>query len=499
MNKRKFNFTGIVAAIVSVLVLIAVVPINIIFNYYDKNFDMTPSSMYSLSETTTDLMDEVSDKKIELYFMYNIEDIRDETVFLPLYHTLTQLEDYDNVSLTAVMPDEDPELVESLSSVGNLTVSEADVIVKCENTIKKISFQDFFPYGEDGITAYAGEELLAGAIKIVTNGTLPKIYFLTGHGEKTINDNYAAYADMLKSTNNYQAAELDLSSSDEVPEDAAIVFIAGPQTDITDGEKEKLLKYAENGGAMAFFMAPVDSDVIFENIEDILIDYEIEMQYNILQETNPDLMLNNSAGEQDSYTFQVEYTPSSDSFTVDLTTEINTLVESSGLISGISNTRTFTGVDAGSQYIEKSSIIATTATVNSITDAYSYTTQSIPYGGNDSTAEYAESLNGAPMYPGYYSYNKQNGSKIIAIGTTDVLDSEKISASIAISQQLVQNSLIWLFNSDYDMDIGNKSMAFDYMSFPDAETAESTLRIFTFVPIVIAALGLIVWLKRRYS
>lgn len=499
MKKRKINLTGIFAFIVALLVLVAVVPINIIFNIYDKNFDMTPDSMYSLSETTTDLMDEVSDTPIDIYFMYNIEDIRDETSFMPLYHTLTQLEEYDNVTLTAVMPDEDPQLVESLSSTGNLTVSEADVIVKSGNTLKKISFQDFFPYDENNITGYAGDELLAGAIRIVTNGTLPKIYFLTGHGEKTINDNYKAYADMLRSTNNYQACELDLSASDAVPEDAAIVFLAGPQTDISDGEKEKLLNYAERGGAMAFFIAPTDSDVIFKNVEDILIQYEIQMQYNILKETNTDMMLNNALGEQDPYTFRVDYTPASDSYTVDLTTEINNFVASSGLIGGISNTRTFTGVDAGSQYIEKSSIVSTAATADQLTGAYSYTTQSIPYGGNETTAEYAKGMNGTTLSPAYYSYNKQNGSKIIAVGTTDVLDSEKLSVSIAMTQQLVQNSLIWLFNSDYDMNIGTKSMAFDYMVFPNAEKAESTLRIFTIFPIVIAAFGVIVWLKRRYS
>ncbi|MBE6855902.1 MAG: hypothetical protein E7500_00525 [Ruminococcus sp.] len=499
MNKRKFNLTGIFAFIVALLVLVAVVPINIIFNIYDKNYDMTPDSLYSLSDTTTELMEEVSDTPIEIYFMSKLEYIRDDASFLTLYHTLDQLAEYDNVTLKTVVPDEDPALVESLTSVGNLTVSEADILVKSGNTIKKIAFQALYPYGEDGYTVYAGEELLAGAIRIVTNGTLPKIYFLTGHGEKTINDNYKAYAEMLKATNNYEACELDLSASDAVPEDAAIVFLAGPQTDISDGEKEKLLDFAEKGGAMAFFMAPTDSDVIFKNVEEILLQYEIQMQYNILEETNTDMMLNNVLGEQDPRTFRVDYTPSSDSYTVDLTTEINNLVASSGLIGGISNTRTFTGVDAGSQYIEKSSIVSTAATADQLTGAYSYTTQSIPYGGNETTAEYAKAMNGTTLSPAYYSYNKQNGSKIIAVGTTDVLDSEKLSVSIAMTQQLVQNSLIWLFNSDMDMDIGSKSMAFDYMVFPNADKAESTLRIFTVFPIVIAAFGLIVWLRRRYS
>lgn len=499
MNKRKFNLSGVIAAVIAVLILVAVIPINIIANYYDKSFDMTPSKIYSLSDTTVSLVEETSDKAIDIYFMYDIDDLRAIPEFLPLYHTMVQLDKYDNITLHDVVPDENPELVEQLSSTGNLSIDDGDVIVKCGDTIKRVNAAAVFPYNDEGISTYAGEELIAGAIKIVTNGTLPKIYFLTGHGEKTINDNYASFANMLKTTNNYEAAELDLNSIDAVPDDAAIIFLAGPQSDITDSEKEKLLAYCDKGGAMAFFMAPVDNDVIFENVEDILEAYELEMHYNILEETNPDYILNNAAGESDPNVFRVEYTPTSDSFTVDLTTEINSLISSEGIIGGISNTRSFAGLDIGSQFIEKSSIINNTSTINDVTGAYSYTAQSIPCGGNDKTAEYAEALSGALLSPGYYSYNKQNGSKLLAIGTTDVLDSETMSMSIAVTQQLVQNSLIWLFNSDYDMNIGDKGVTFDYMSFKSAEQAESTLRIFTIIPVCVAAVGVIVWLKRRYS
>lgn len=499
MKKRKFNFSGIVALLMAVLVLAVVVPINIIANYYDKDFDMTPSSMYTLSDTTVNLVNETKDKDIEIYFMQKLSNLRDIPEYLPLYHTITQLDEYDNITLKEVVPDENPALIEELNPAGNLDISDGDVIVRCGDTVKKIDAATIFPYDSDGISTYAGEELIAGAIRIVTNGKLPVIYFMTGHGEKTINDNYATFAEILKSSNNYEGAEIDLSKEDAVPEDTAILFLAGPQTDITDDEKEKILDYAKNGGAMAFFLSPVEEHVRFSNIEDILAEYELEMNYNIVEETNPDNMLNNPDGEQDPYTFKVEYTPTSDSFTVDLTTEINNLISDGSIVGGISNTRTFGTTGSGSEFIEKSSIINNAATIDTYTGVYSYTAQSIAYGGDENTAKYAETLSGQLLSPAYYSFNKQTGSKLIAIGTTDIIDSEKLSASIAVTTQLVQNSLIWLFNSDYDMNIGNKGVTFDYMSFPSADEATSTLRIFTIVPICIAVIGLLVWLKRRHS
>lgn len=524
MKKRKFNFSGILAFVLAVLILAILVPLNIISNYFDKSFDMTPSSIYTLSDTTKNLLKETKDKKIDLYFFSKRQYLREYAPFLPLEHTFAQVEKYDNVIIHEVVPDENPDIIASLDPNNQFNIEDGDIIVKCGDTLKKVEYEAVFPYeetvfanGENAeITVYAGEELIAGAIRIVTNGTLPKVYFLTGHGENTINDSYATYAEILKSTNNYEAAELDLNQADAVPEDAAIVFIAGPKTDISDSETDKLLSYADKGGAMAFFMAPIEDNIRFTNIEKILIKYDIDMQYNIVEETNPNNLLSstsiqNSMAQEESdtadipsdpRTFMVDYTPTTDSFTEDLTSDIISLVEDEGLIGGISNTRTFTGIASTSSFIEKSPIIQTVYNQDEILGVGGYSAISVPYGGDEDTAKYAESLNGtygSALYPGFYSYNKQNGSKVIAIGTTDVLDMNSMSPSIMMSYQLVQNSLIWLFDSNYDMNIGTKSASFDYMSFPSDKEATSALRIFVIVPICIAVVGLLVWLKRRHS
>lgn len=495
MKKRRFNFSGIAALIISLLVLVAIVPINIIANYYDKNFDMTPSNMYTLSSTTKTLLSDTKDKEIEIYFLWDLNELRDLPEYLPLYHNLTELDSYDNIKVIDFKADEDPELAESLSSNGNLNVSDADIIVKCGDTIKRISSQKIFPYDSDGISTYAGEELMAGAIKIVTAGNLPNIYFLTGHGEKTIDDSYSTFSGILKS-DNYAATELDLDKVDAVPDDAAILFIAAPQEDISDNDKEKILSYAQTGGSLAFFLPPNDADFRYTNIEEILAEYDLGMDYNIVKETSNDRIMNNNLSESDPYTFNVVYTEATDDFTEDLTSEINTLVEA-GTIGGISNTRSLYQISNGinTQYLEKSSIVK-----NSPDDTTAlFTTISEPCGGDDETAKAAETLSNCELELGFYSYNKQTGSKLIVLGTDSIMDQDVVSASVSLSQQLVLNTVTWLYNSDIDMEIGNKGASYDYMSFDSAESATSTLKIFTIVPIFIAVIGLLVWLKRRHS
>ncbi|MBQ8182262.1 MAG: GldG family protein, partial [Ruminococcus sp.] len=371
MKKRKFNLSGVVAIILAILVLVVLIPINVIFGYYDKSFDMTPSSMYTLDDTTKDLISENKHKEIQIYATFTLKELRDYPSYLPLYHTLNELKEYDNVKLTEVIPDEDPALINELDPDNALNIGTGDIIIKHGDLMKKIDAASIFPYDDNGVSAYAGEELIAGAVKIVTSGSLPKIYFLTGHGEKSINDEYAKFGEYLRTTNNYEAAELNLAEVDAVPEDTAIIFIAGPQTDISNDEAEKLRAFAEKGGAMSFFMAPVEDEIRFKNIESILAEYEIEMLYNVVEETNPNNLLADttalemtsgeeqlSDAEQNPRVFAIEYTPATDSYTEDLTSGILEMV-SEGDIGGISNTRSFVSITTNSQFIEKSPIIQT--------------------------------------------------------------------------------------------------------------------------------------------
>ncbi len=120
-------------------------------------------------------------------------------------------------------------------------------------------------------------------------------------------------------------------------------------------------------------------------------------------------------------------------------------------------------------------------------------------GGDSESQKEAEELSNTPLYFGYYSYNKQTLGKLILMGTTDIMDIDKVCWTISGTQYLAIFSNTWLYDTDIEMGIGNKSNSYDTMHFSDAPEAESVLRIFTIVPIVIALLGVAVWLKRRYA
>ncbi len=495
MEKRKFNFSGVFALITAVLLLAVLVPINIIFNYFDKNIDMTSESQYTFTDTTLKLLEDTSDKQIEIYFLYDMKELERTPDFLALYHNLQQLSEYDNIKVYDYMLDENPDIEKLLNPTGTLTLGDADVIVKCGDLIKQVPSNRIFLYDSNDIMTYAGEENIASAINIVTSGSLPTVYFLTGHEEKTIDDGYSNFAKMLKA-DNYDVKSINLDEEEAVPDNAVIVMLAAPQCDITDGEKEKLLDYAEKGGAMAFLIPPLDVEGRLSNIEEVLEKFELGLDYNYVTEGAAERMLNNRDYEQDEHFFSVLYPEATEDFTVDFVSEINDLVENNALVAGISNARSLYQIlGTNNNYIEKSRIITNNYGDNG------YTTISTPYGGDEETAQAAEELNGEliELEFGFYSYNKSNGAKMVALGTSDIIDSDTISASVSTTQQLFLNSITWMYNPDVSLDIGEKVSDYAYLTFSGAEEAESVMNYFFIFPAVIALVGLAVWLKRRHS
>lgn len=488
-NNKTFNFSGILAFVLSVLILVIAIPINLIVSYFDFNIDMTPGKMYTLSDTSVKLLDSVKDKKIEFTILCDLEDIKAIDEYLPLYYALEQYKSYDNIEFNAYYPDEYPERVEELNPDGFFNLSTADIVIKCGNAIKKISSNQMFSdiYDDDGNLVeqkYVGENLITGAIKAVTEGDIPQIYFLTGHGEKSI-DNYSMFTANLNNYN-YTTSELNLSETKAIPDDTAIIFVCAPKTDITLEEKKLISEYADNGGNLAFLISPNDSTERYTNIEDLMFKYNISMDYNRLYESDSTNIVND-----DKYTISVSLPEANADSDIDLTSDLNKIIEQ-GIYPYMCESRTFKAISGSdASIVETGSILQ--ANVYSVQNT-SATIKSESYGGTEKI-ELGNTLDLA-----LYSHNKQNDSKMLVMGNAEFMDDEHVSAGFTIVPlYLCLSSITWMYNSDVDMEIEDKSRSFDNMIFDDANQAKSVMAIFIAIPVAFVVIGAGVWIKRRNS
>lgn len=503
MKKKKFNFSGIFALVCALLLLVIFVPVNMIASYRDKVYDMTPAKQYTLNSKTKELLDATKDKDIEIYFMLeSLQPLKDNPEYLALYHTLSELKKRDNITLTCKEPNEDPELTLSLNPMGNLGVERGDVFVKCGDIIKRVSHDKIFQSSTVYKQAreYAGEELIAGAIKICTSDSLPTIYFLTGHGEGSINDTYRQYAKRLKS-DNYDAAELNLGETGAIPENAASLWIVGPKKDITETEADMLLAYIGQGGSVSVLAGPCETKGRFRNLEKVLSHYGIEMDYNIVSDTYSSNQLNDNTDTQNPNYFRVSFFQRSkdDGYTQDLTTDLFTLINDFALTAGTYNTRSF-GILPETQF-DAANIEVCSLMTNVTDDGGEYKTVSTPMGGDETTADFAEKeLSGTLLDLALYSYDRISGGKLFVMGSSDLVDPTMTpkKGELAASY-LVLFSNTWLYDSDIDMGIGNKANAYDTMIFKSAKEAKRVMALTTILPAAIIIFGVLVWLKRRYA
>jgi ABC-type uncharacterized transport system involved in gliding motility auxiliary subunit len=109
------------------------------------------------------------------------------------------------------------------------------------------------------LKGFKGEEQFTSAILGVVSPKVPKIYFVTGHGEhdpdSAAEDGMSQLRELLKRDNLEVSKATLLSGS--VPADCDLLVIAGPKTPLTDVEKSTLSGYLEKGGRALVLLDPV--------------------------------------------------------------------------------------------------------------------------------------------------------------------------------------------------------------------------------------------------
>ena len=103
----------------------------------------------------------------------------------------------------------------------------------------------------------AEEEKLTNALVKVTRSGKRTVYVIKGHGEREVTNTeragFSQARDQMDKAN-YEVKELLLAREPKVPDDAAVVIVPGPKTDLFPQEIAALDAYIARGGK-AFFMA----------------------------------------------------------------------------------------------------------------------------------------------------------------------------------------------------------------------------------------------------
>jgi ABC-type uncharacterized transport system involved in gliding motility auxiliary subunit len=222
---------------VSVLVVVGILGA---LNYlsqtrFNARVDLTANQVNSLSEQSTKVISSL-DSPLKLT-------VFDQSQRLDQYRD--RLSQYGNVSnrvsVEYVDADRDP-----VRAKQNEIGSYPTVVVEYKGRTEKVTNVD--------------ERDLTGAIIRATTGQQRKVYFVQGHGEKdpasSEGSGYAGVVGLLKG-DNIAVEPLALTQHKDVPDDASVVAIVGPTTDLLDEELDAMKRYLDKGGRVLLMVDPV--------------------------------------------------------------------------------------------------------------------------------------------------------------------------------------------------------------------------------------------------
>ena len=249
-------------ATVSVLVALAiVVAVNYLSSRQNRRWDLTANQQYSLSEQSVRVLQSLEGPVTFTAF--------DRQTDLDRFRP--RLEEYaynsDQVTVRYIDPDQRP-----------VEAREYDVMTYGEVVV------DYM--GRRERTTSDTEQDITNALIKAVSAMERKVYFLQGHGEKEPNrterDGYSAASEALR-RDNYQVERLILAQQDDVPDDATVVLIAGPTSDLLPAEVEALRRYLARGGKlMAMLDPPVGGQSSpMPNLEALLHEWGVELGSNV--------------------------------------------------------------------------------------------------------------------------------------------------------------------------------------------------------------------------
>ena len=226
---------------VTILLSATVVLTFLVARQMDWHYDLTREKVHSLPEETTRVLRELASQSIEVVAFYPKDDPAREALILFLKQCQSA---HPHFQFSLYDPIRRPKLAEENKIEQNYT------------TIVRVGKHEERIY-------YFTEEAFTNALFRLAHPRKMNICFVTGHQELKLNGNERNSAQMF--VRNLQNGEVSIHSlvlaRDGVPDACTVTVMAGPHTEPSPDEFEKLAKAFRRGKGLVFLIDPMDLGV----------------------------------------------------------------------------------------------------------------------------------------------------------------------------------------------------------------------------------------------
>ena len=465
---------GTYRASMSVFACVAAVLVNLIAvnlpSQYVK-FDVSEQQLFTIGDQTAEILENL-DEDITLYLIAQ-QGGEDSTL-------LELLERYEGLSGHITVETIDPVLYPNfVSQYTDESVSENSVLVAGQNRSKVVDYYDIYQYSVDYTTysstlsGFDGEGQITSAIDYVTAEEIPVLYTLTGHDEASLTASLTSSIEK----ENIAIESLNLLTSETVPDDAEILLIYGPLSDISEDEKNKITDYMNQGGQVVYLRGYTDQET--PNLDYLLSEYGVSLAEGIVLEGSSEHHLPN-------YPYYLLPNINYSDYTADVSSRYVMLAFAEGLTESASSENGEEETEDDGLYYE--SLLTTSD------EAYAKVNM------ESQNLEMEEGDIAGPFDLGAVvtkTIDEETEAKLVVFASETLLDEQVDSMVSGGNSTLFLNVLSQLVDHESTVSIEAKSLEVSYLTVTAGSAIFWGLLTILIIPLFLLSLGGVIWFQRR--
>lgn len=236
--KRRSTQAGANALVATLCVLLILGFVNFLATRYSVRVDLTEAGLYTLAPQSRELVENLSEP-VKVWVFDREQNPQDREL----------LENYrrqgSEFSFEYVDPQARPGLAQQfgVKDFGEVYIEAG----KQRQLVGTINEQERL-----------SEVQLTNKLLQILSDRTAKVYFLQGHGERSISGQQGAISQAISAlgNRNFTTEPLNLAQQPEVPQDASVLVVAGPKRELFDREVKALTQYVNRGGSLLLMLDP---------------------------------------------------------------------------------------------------------------------------------------------------------------------------------------------------------------------------------------------------
>ncbi|MGI5998540.1 MAG: GldG family protein [Lutispora sp.] len=457
---RGGSYSLILTAIVLAILIVVNVFVSALPTTLTK-YDISSAKLYSITSNTKVVVNALK-QDVTIYWV--VQSGKEDDVIENLLSKYDSLSDH--IQIVKKNPDVFPTFAKQYTDE---TVKNNSLIVESGDRSRFISYDDIYLqeadiYSYSTKKSFDGEGAITSAIDYVTSEELPQLYLLEGHGESELP---SIFSEQLEK-DNIEVNTLSLLKVDSIPEEADVIMIYSPTSDISEMEKDMLADYVKDGGKLLVMAGPTE-DGILKNLYSLLSDYGVEPIEGIVVES-----------DREHYAFQAPYVLLPDMVSNEITDSL--IQEKYYPIMPISQGLT---VQETSGYGKVTALLNTSDSAFSKIAGYDISTYEKEEGDIDGPFAVAVSI------------ESSNDGRIVWFASSSFLEDTYNAYSSGANVDLGMNAVSSLIGESEAMAIRSKSLDYNYLTISDSVSSMLKVIMIVVFPLMYLGVGIFVILRRR--